>query len=484
MIDRLPIGLIIWDLGFKVRLWNAAAEKIFGYSPEEAVGRHAYDLIVPGERRSHVYKVWERLIRGDMAAHSVNENITKEGKVILCRWTNTPLFSSEGEVMGVLSLCEDMTRLRLAQATVSRLHILQGIITSINQLLLTAEEETGLLKGVCDLLVRYERIRFAWIGMVEPESHEIRPVAWAGQGNGPPSAIRVTIDGSQIGEAIKGDKPFICNIETHPTFFPWRDEALRRGYASALVIPLALGPEHTGILAIYSGSKDAFSDEETAFLVEVAGDIAIGLKGLRLERQLKDSLEKLQKALNAIVTSVARLCELRDPYTAGHQSRVAQLSRAIAQELGLPEEMCHGVYIAGLVHDIGKIAVPMDILAKPGRLSEYEFNIIKTHTTTGFDLLKDVELPWPVAEVALQHHERIDGSGYPQGLKGDATILEARVLAVADVVEAMSSHRPYRPALGIEKALEEIQSHRGKLYDPDVVDACLRVFQKGFTFNG
>ena len=176
--------------------------------------------------------------------------------------------------------------------------------------------------------------------------------------------------------------------------------------------------------------------------------------------------------------------EMRDPYTAGHQRRVTQLACAIGKELGFSEEQTEGMRMIGFLHDIGKIAVPAEILTKPGKISEHEFSLIKTHVEAGFNILKEIHFPCPVAEAIAQHHERLDGSGYPKGLSGPDILIQARILAVADVVEAMASHRPYRPGLGIKKALEEITEKKGILYDPQVVEACIKLFtEKGFEFT-
>ncbi|MDO9508837.1 MAG: HD-GYP domain-containing protein, partial [Thermovirgaceae bacterium] len=170
--------------------------------------------------------------------------------------------------------------------------------------------------------------------------------------------------------------------------------------------------------------------------------------------------------------------ERRDPYTAGHQKRVAALAGEIAAGMGLAPERIEGIYTAGLVHDIGKISVPSEILSKPGKLSEVEMNLIREHPLHGREILSDIESVIPLGEIIYQHHERLDGSGYPSGLKGDDILLEARILAVADVVEAMASHRPYRPTRGIEAALDEIEKNRGILYDPEVADVCLNLFRE------
>jgi len=199
---------------------------------------------------------------------------------------------------------------------------------------------------------------------------------------------------------------------------------------------------------------------------------------------LKDSMDKLGKALEGSIQAIAGTVEIRDPYTAGHQQRVADLAGAIAGQIGLSEETAYGIRMGGLIHDLGKIAVPTAILSKPGRISKIEFDLIKTHPNVGYDILKTIQFPWPIAQMAFQHHERMDGSGYPSGLKGDDILLEARILGVADVVEAMASHRPYRPALGVDKALEEVSKNKVKLYDPDAVDACLSLFEeKTFAFG-
>jgi putative nucleotidyltransferase with HDIG domain len=187
--------------------------------------------------------------------------------------------------------------------------------------------------------------------------------------------------------------------------------------------------------------------------------------------------------LGETATALASAIEKRDAYTAGHQQRVAQLACAIAREMGLKEDQIEGIHVAGVLHDIGKISVPAEILSKPGNLTEIEFSLIKAHPKIGYEILKNIEFPWPVAQITLQHHERMDGSGYPSGLSGEETLLEARILGVADVIEAISSHRPYRPGIGMGKALQEISKNKGVLYDPNIADMALKLFyEKGFKF--
>lgn len=227
---------------------------------------------------------------------------------------------------------------------------------------------------------------------------------------------------------------------------------------------------HVGVhggLAIYQGRPA---------IIGVAQDVT-ELK--KAEEQIRQDAARLERAMLGTIDALSQMSELRDPYTSGHERRVGDLAAAIGREMGLPEETVKGLRVIGYLHDIGKITAPSEILSKPGRLSRAEFELIKAHPQAGYDILKSVEFPWPVIDAILQHHEHLDGSGYPNGLKGEAIMLEARIIAVADVVEAMASHRPYRPVVGLENALKEIREGAGTRYDEAAVQACLRLFREG-----
>jgi putative nucleotidyltransferase with HDIG domain len=227
--------------------------------------------------------------------------------------------------------------------------------------------------------------------------------------------------------------------------------------------------------------NESNEQEDGISIVHVARDIS---ERKLAEEQRREGVEKLLDTLEATIDSIATTAEIRDPYTASHQRRVSQLAYAIAKDVGLPENQTQGIRLAGLVHDIGKIYIPAEILSKPGDLIDIERDMIKMHPKIGHDILKHVEFPWPIAETVLQHHERMDGSGYPDGIVEEDILLEAKILAVADVVEAMSSHRPYRPSLSLEKALQEISSKSGICYDSRVVDSCVKLFNTGlFRFH-
>lgn len=226
--------------------------------------------------------------------------------------------------------------------------------------------------------------------------------------------------------------------------------------------------------------------KDRVLLIEASEEAFLRLREERNRAQVESQnyQRKLRRSLEDAVQALAATAEMRDPYTAGHQQRVAQLAASMALEMGLSDEQIRGIHLAGVVHDIGKINIPSEILSKPSKLSWIEYELLKTHSQAGYDILKGIDFPWPIADMVWQHHERLDGSGYPRGLSGNQILLETRILSVADVVEAMSSHRPYRPGLGMDVALAEIIRGRDTLYDSNAVDACVSLFQEGkFNFD-
>lgn len=250
-----------------------------------------------------------------------------------------------------------------------------------------------------------------------------------------------------------------------------------------IVVLTGLNDEAVGLAAVHEGCQD--------YLVKGEGEgnlirrtIKYAIERMALEQAQIHHAEQLKRTLTQTVRAISMTIEMRDPYTAGHQRRVAQLCVAIGRKMGLDEETLRGLETGAFIHDIGKINVPADFLSRPGHLSDAAFHVIMAHPQVGYDIVHEIEFPWPIATMILQHHERLDGSGYPNGISGDAIIPEARILAVADVVEAISSHRPYRPSLGIEAAIREIKGNAGTRYDPKVVEACLAVLEEdGFEVS-
>ena len=385
-----------------------------------------------------------------------------------------------------------------AEAQLWRVNQAQRVLSKCNEALIRASEESTLLQQICDLIVEEAGYRLCWVGRAENDAAKsVTAIAQAGFEAGYLATVNVNWADTErgrgpTGTCIRTRKTVVAqHIATDPRMIPWRVEAMKRGYGSSVSIPLMVDSQAFGAIMIYAAEPDAFGTEEVKLLTELASDLAFGIGNLRTRAERDRSAyehehhaEILQKSLEQSIRAIADTVEARDPYTAGHQRRVGELAVAIAREMGLPEQKIHGIQLAAAVHDLGKIHVPAEILAKPGTLSDIEFMLIKTHPQAGYDILKDVDFPWPIAEIVRQHHEKLDGSGYPQGLKDGQILLEARIMTVADVVETMSSHRPYRPSLGMELALKEIERGRGSVYDMAVADACLKLFREGrFAFQ-
>jgi PAS domain S-box-containing protein/putative nucleotidyltransferase with HDIG domain len=469
-------AVCLLDRECKIQQCNQAMANLLGKSFSEIIGRHCWEVV--HKTTGPIEKCPVRRLR---------ESRRRETQTLLFgdRWLHVivdPIVDEAGEVTGAVHIIADITEQQRATEKIHDLNAFLSAIKDINETLLRVKSEPELFQQICGLMLKVPYNRFTWIGLVERGSFKVKPVAWAGHEDGYLSIIKVTWDDSPhgrgpIGTAIKTGQPGIVeDIENDPHFRLWAKEAQQRGYASFVAFPLIHEGITLGSLNVYAEKKNAFGVEELGFLKQVAGDIAVGVRSLRLEQELIQSLIKLQVVMLQTVEAITSMVELRDPYTAGHQRGVTRLALALAREMGLADERLEGIRVAGFLHDIGKIAVPAEILNKPGKINEYEMDIIRTHPQVGYDILKKIDFPWPVAQIVLQHHERLNGSGYPEGLTGENILLEARILAVADVVEAMAAHRPYRPALGIDKALEEIKAQQGVLYDSEAVAACIKLF--------
>lgn len=365
------------------------------------------------------------------------------------------------------------------------------VLSAGNKSLLFAKTEQELLERVCREIVEQGGYLAAWIGFAGPAhdrylrtmasyskaEDEKNKIDWNRAGNGMEPVIT----------AVREDKVLVINDTSHESVHRHlAEQALKFGYRSIIILPLHLEGQPFGALILTAYRENEFGDTQVHYLKETALDTSFGIEMMRTrgERNRLALLGEhhelvLRNSLEDALRSIALTIEMRDPYTAGHQRRVADLALAIAKELGLSDEEAHGIYLAAVVHDIGKINVPTEILVKPGKLTELEYSLVRIHVSSSYEILKGISFPWPIADMVHQHHERMDGSGYPLGLKAGDILFGGRILAVADVIEAMSSHRPYRAGLGIDVALAEIKVGRGTLYDPNVVDACIRLFREG-----
>jgi HD-GYP domain-containing protein (c-di-GMP phosphodiesterase class II) len=291
---------------------------------------------------------------------------------------------------------------------------------------------------------------------------------------------------SPTGICIRANALQITNdTQTSPAFSLWRERAMQFGIRSSLSVPLRIEGGWHGALIVFAASANAFEVPAIKVLQHLAEQVVHGVHALDQGQSLQagkielaNTQRQLTDAMSAMVAPMVAAMEMRDPYTAGHENRVAEIAAAIGREMGWPEERLHGLRVAAQVHDIGKISIPAEILTKPTRLTPGEWALIREHPETGYTILKDIPFAWPVAEVVRQHHERLDGSGYPLGLKGDAILPEARILAVADMVEAMASHRPYRPAIKLNIVIQQIAKEAGSLLDAEAVRVCAALLRE------
>jgi PAS domain S-box-containing protein len=382
-----------------------------------------------------------------------------------------------------LHLLEDVTDKKAAEKRIRALNTLYATLSAVNHAMVHSRTRHEIAERIVHIGTQVGPWHGAWMGFLDRASGRLGLEAWSPSIAPFIGRIDLSADDSGV--------PYFCNdVLADPAAQRWESFAREAGISSVAAIPL--GSSAPGVLNLCSRDKEIFTPEVRALVLEMADDITYALEMLDTERHrrlaesaLLDNQAKLRRALVATVEAITATVEARDPYTAGHQRRVSDLAQAIAREMGLEEPALEGIHFGAQIHDLGKIQVPAEILAKPTRLSKLEFELIKTHPQAGYDIVKGIEFPWPVADMVRQHHERLDGSGYPQGLKGEAIALEARILAVADVVEAMASHRPYRASLGLDAALKEIEAKRGIWFDDKVVDACLRLFrEKGFSGLG
>lgn len=363
--------------------------------------------------------------------------------------------------------------------------------------LVRSNNRDDLISGVCNAIVNQSPYILAWVGLAMHDnlktvqvigSHGVAAdyakgidVKWSpdtSAGKGP------------TGQCIQTSLPvLILDTENDLRFLPWRERSKPYGIRSVIAVPIKdHEPQAIAALTVYANLPNAFGEVEIQLFESLAKEIGFGLAAIEKQQLLDEEIkererlnDQLIKTLNSTIEAMSKTMEWRDPYTAGHQKKVALLSQAIARKLGWEEERIKGLYLAALVHDLGKIATPSEILTKPSMLTETELALIKEHPKTGYDILKDIPFTWPIAQAVYQHHERIDGSGYPNQLVGDAIIPEAKILAIADTIESMTSHRPYRPGLGLEKAILQVKSEAGKTLDPAICEvACQLIEQDEF----
>jgi PAS domain S-box-containing protein len=431
-----------YDAHFRILSVSPSVEKVLGYRPEELVGKTFAEvaILAPESLASAVTHARRVLSGEEVTVEYVF--IAKDGSRRYGETSGAPLIVN-GQILGVVSIARDITDRKRADEALRRSEALLKEAQEVAHIgHWEIDHGTGHLiwsEEVYRIFGRspkaFSPTREAFLEIVHPEDRE---------------AVRLAFEGSA---------------------------ADRKSYQTTHRI---VRPDGT-IRVVQERSRTYCDAQGRPF--RSLGTVQDISELWRAEEALRNSVDKLNKALNASIQAMIAMIEVRDPYTAGHQRRVAVLASAIAAEAGFPPDKVEGIRIAGSIHDLGKISVPAEILCKTAALTESELMLIRIHPQVGYEILKAIEFPWPVDRIVHQHHERLDGSGYPSGLRGEAIIPEARILMIADVVEAMTAHRPYRPAHSLDQALAEIAGHAGVKYDAEFVGACRRLFtEKGFSY--
>ena len=435
--------IFIVDENLNILSMSQSAEKILGYKPEEFIGKLVTDM-------KHIFTPasFERaiadamlILKGETISAKIYEFMAKDGTIKIGEVSGSPIMRN-GQVTGFVSIARDITdRRRMEDELRNSAQKYRTILEDMNDMYYELD-----LKGNMTFFNK------ALLSLTARSPEELQGMNFRDymSSEGSEDALKI------FGEIYKTGKPrlFVNEIVTK-----------------------------TGEVKYFESQAGLLLDENKQ---------PIGFRGIarditdrkKAQDERDQVLARLRKTLGTMIQAMSAAVEARDPYTSGHQRRVAALARSIAAEMNLSRDQIEGIRMAASIHDMGKISIPAEILSMPRKLSKLEFDLVKTHSQAGHDIIKDIDFPWPIANIILQHHERINGSGYPHGLRGDNILLEARILAVADVVEAMASYRPYRPALGLDTALEEITRNKNILYDGEVVEACLKIFrEKKYEFT-
>jgi PAS domain S-box-containing protein/putative nucleotidyltransferase with HDIG domain len=454
ILDALPVAVI----GLRERQIisaNRAVETIFGWKPEEIIGRNTRFLYRSDdgyeEIGRHFYPVLERqrIFSEEFPCRH------RDGHDILC-FVSTSRIGANLEEKRIVATYEDITERKRAEAA------LKGSEERLRAILEGSPTPTFVIDR-SHRLIGWNKALEELTGarsdaVIDTDEHS--KILY---GEKRPTVADLLVDGAA---------DLTAEIRKWYGGYYRRSELLEEAYEATGPFSFP-GKEPRWLHFTSAAVRDAKGEMIGA--IETMTDIS-PLK--RAEDELRENVERLKKVMSGVIRAIDVIVETRDPYTAGHQHQVARLAAAIATDMGLPAETVEAIYVAASIHDLGKIYVPAEILSKPGRISDIERGFIRTHPRVGYDILKSIDFPWPIAEIVLQHHERMNGSGYPRGLKDGDIRIEARIIGLADVVESIGSHRPYRPTLGIDKALDEIRANRGILYDPDAVDVCLSLFEK------
>lgn len=492
--STMPDGLLVCTGAGELEYANAVAAQTLGLdpqlAPEDAHEQLCRRFLDPnGLPFAAGMSPFDLARRASAPVYGMEVRVDRaDGRTVYLRLNTTAVRAADGSVETLITTFTDISRERESAKALARAQRALTVLSLSSASAMHADGGDALCLEACRALTSLGGYRFAWVGTpdpgperrlqlraqvgVPPELHASWTPHWGVSADVAPIEIQahregraVVLSGSELADAKSG----------------WPAVAHALGLGSVIAVPIQ-APDHTplGILAIGSDNAEAFVGEELALLGILANQLAHALTANDAPSERDRALLQLRRIVDGSVRTIQAVVELRDPYTVGHEERVSQLAVAIARRLGLPDVRVEALEIAARLHDLGKAVVPTEILSKPGRLNPQEIALVRLHVDVGYRILREAGFPDDVAEIVRQHHERLDGTGYPRGLAGDQLLLEARILAVADVAESMVTHRPYRAARGMDEALIELQRGRGGLYEAEVVDECIALLHSGF----
>jgi PAS domain S-box-containing protein len=493
LVEHSPDLVVRYDNQLRRIYVNPAWERASGLSAGEVINLPPAEIPKVPQPIASDYEVALRhvLEKGERRAVEFSW-VNARGEELCLQYVVVPEIDEEGSVVSLLAVGRDITEYKRSEDALlaSESHLRQvnralRTLSAGNEALVRAGSEQELLEKMCRIMVEVGGHVLATIGDVRADTKGIDVRAWHGKDDPHLRQCICSVNCHPLVLALERRVPTVVHDITNDprcSACPIRHDS--GGVRSSLILPLQYEGESLGVLSIHSADQAVFNDDEVVLMNELGNDLSYGIRALRDRMERMEGLRRIQATMEETIQALASTVEFRDPYTAGHQRRVAQLAIEIGREMGLADDRITGLYLASVIHDIGKIRIPAEVLTRPGRLSRVEYEIVMAHVDAGYEILKPIDFPWPIAEIVRQHHERLDGSGYPLGIGGETLLLESRILAVADVVEAISSFRPYRPGLGVEHALGEIEAGRDKLFDGEVVDACTRLFRAlDFSFD-
>ncbi|MCM8825456.1 MAG: GAF domain-containing protein, partial [Candidatus Omnitrophica bacterium] len=494
IFDTTSAGIGILTLEGRPVALNQRVCEMLGYSHEELMKMKLADVVHPEDLPS-VKSTFEKLRNGEITRYETERRyIRKDGAILYARASGELVFDEILNKQCITAIVIDITELKKYLERIKRISNALQAAVSCDEIFTKAKDEKSMLSSVCNEI---SKVYSGFVFVILKNISGMEIAAYSKENFEFFSELReMYLEKSQrcpISESLFEKKIVILNdIESGNYSDDWKQLVKKYGFRSVIAIPIIDEGVSIGCLSIFSPEKNRFlDDEENTIISGITEDLSHCITVLRTRRERDTSISELQKSysrlqdtIEGISLSIAKIIETRDPYTAGHQVRVAKLAVAIATELGLSENIIRSIHFAGILHDIGKVNVPVEILVKPGRLNEDEFAIIQLHSVYGYEILSKIPFPWNIAVIVRQHHERLNGSGYPDGLTEKDILLEAKIIAVADVVEAMAFDRPYRTAFGIDFALSEIKQKRGILFDSSIVDICVSLFkEKKFVFD-